>query len=180
MQDQVILVDERDNQIGTGAKIAVHQSGELHRAFSIFVFDTQGRLLLQRRADHKYHSAGLWTNTCCSHPRPGESVEEAARRRLGEEMGMECGLEEIFAFIYNARLENGLIEHEYDHVLVGHCDAAPSPDPDEVGEWRWADLDELEQSIAANPAQYTVWFRLSLPRVLDWLRGHSFPLRAER
>ncbi len=173
MEEQVILVDEEGGEVGVMEKMAAHQVAALHRAFSVFIFNSQGQLLLQRRADHKYHSGGLWTNTCCSHPRPGEGVDEAARRRLQEEMGLDCDLQEVFVFTYQARLDHDLSEHEYDHVLLGRCDADPSPNPDEVSAWKWVDPDELEQDRKLNPDRYTAWFHLAFPRLLSWLEEHG-------
>lgn len=160
--ERVVLVDETDRELGSGDKLAVHRDGRLHRAVSVLVFDGQGRLLLQRRAEAKYHSAGLWSNTCCGHPRPGETAEAAAHRRLREEMGFDCPLEPAFAFRYRADLGNGLQEHEYDHVFVGRFPGAPAPNAAEVAEWRWAGLDELVRDAAARPAAYTEWFKILL------------------
>lgn len=167
MTEQVVLVDENDRETGTEEKERAHREGKLHRAFSVFVFDPRGRLLLQRRARTKYHSAGLWTNTCCSHPRPGESVDAAARRRLREEMGMECELRGAFPFVYRAELDRGMTEHEYDHVLVGESDRDPAPDPDEVDAWAWVDADAVRREVAERPERFTHWFRLALPELLD-------------
>src|SRR5918997_6014944 len=128
-EEEVILVDERDRVLGASGKLRAHREGALHRAFSVFVFDGEGRLLLQKRARGKYHSAGLWSNTACGHPRPGEATREAARRRLREEMGFDCGLREAFQFLYRAELGGALVEHEYDHVLIGAHEGDPSPDP---------------------------------------------------
>lgn len=166
MDTKVILVDEKDNQIGVLDKIDAHQSGKLHRAFSIFIFNSKGQLLLQKRASTKYHSGGLWSNTCCSHPRPNEELEIAAHRRLKEEMGFDCKLKEVYTFIYNVKLENGLTEHEYDHVLVGKSDAKPNLDPKEAEEWKWIDTHLLSEDIKNNPDRYTYWFRISLDEVL--------------
>ncbi len=166
MEDQVILVDEHDREVGTDAKLAVHQSGRLHRAFSVFVFDSGGRTLLQRRAATKYHSAGLWSNTCCSHPRPGEAVEPAARRRLAEEMGFDCALRLVSSFVYRSDLADGLIEHEFDHVFSGHFDGTPTPNAAEVDAWRWVDVQEVRADSDARPDRYTVWFGLALERLL--------------
>jgi isopentenyl-diphosphate delta-isomerase len=154
----VVLVDERDRELGTEEKIAAHRSGKLHRAFSVFVTDASGRVLLQRRAGSKYHSAGRWSNTCCGHPRPGESVMEAAHRRLGEEMGFDCQLTEHFTFIYRAQLDRGLTEHELDHVLGGVFAGTPRPDPREVSEWRKVAVDDLAQDLGHQPEQYSAWF----------------------
>jgi isopentenyl-diphosphate delta-isomerase len=161
MEERVILVDPEDREVGTEEKLDAHRSGHLHRAFSIFLFDRQGRLLLQQRALSKYHSAGLWSNTCCSHPRPGEHVLEAAQRRLREELGVNCALEPAFGFVYRASLGNGLIEHEYDHVLVGRFDGRPEPDPNEVAAWRWAEPAGVRADLLENPARYAAWFPLA-------------------
>lgn len=165
MSERVILVDENDESLGTAEKLAVHEEGRLHRAFSVFVVDDQGHLLLQRRAWGKYHSGGLWTNTCCSHPRPGESVQAAARRRLQEEMGFECEVEPAGTLLYRADVGGGLIEHEYDHLLVGRWTGAPVPEPHEVAGWRWVEPDALAAEVAATPDRFTTWFRLALPHV---------------
>lgn len=165
MEDQVILVDEHDNPIGAAGKLAAHRSGSLHRAFSIFVFDRSGRLLLQRRAASKYHSGGLWSNTCCSHSRPGERTAAAARRRLREEMGIECALTEVFSFVYRAELGNGLIEHEYDHVFFGRHAGEPVLDPEEADAARWVHMDELVADVRDRPHAYTSWLALCLEQV---------------
>ncbi len=141
-------------------KMAAHEQGMLHRAFSIFIFNERDELLLQRRADSKYHSSGLWSNTCCSHPNPGEVVKVAAHRRLQEEMGFDCALDEIFSLTYKAAVGNGLTEHEYDHVLVGRCDASPQANPDEVQEWKWVSLASLSKEILRFPDNYTHWLKL--------------------
>lgn len=167
MAERVILVDESDREVGTEDKERAHREGRLHRAFSVFVFNSRGEMLLQRRARGKYHSPGLWTNTCCSHPRPGESVAAAARRRLREEMGMECELRGAFPFLYRAELDGGMTEHEYDHVLVGECDRDPVPDADEVEEWAWVDPEALRSRVEEDPESYTYWFRIALPDLLD-------------
>lgn len=168
--DDIILVNELDQETGSGEKLAVHQAGLLHRAFSVFLWQ-DGRLLLQKRAADKYHSAGLWANTCCSHPRPGEDIIEAARRRLDEECGIDAPeLSEAFCFIYRAELENGLTEHELDHVLLGRYEGEFAPDPTEIAELRWWDADEVLQALAERPDEFAVWFRLAAPRVVDLLR----------
>ncbi|MFN3926638.1 MAG: isopentenyl-diphosphate Delta-isomerase [Pseudanabaenaceae cyanobacterium] len=159
MTELVILVDQDDRAIGTADKMTAHQQGLLHRAFSIFIVNHKGELLLQQRAYHKYHSGGLWTNTCCSHPRPHETVLTAANRRLYEEMGIRCPLQELFTFIYKAELDNGLIEHELDHVLVGQTSQTPQPNPEEVAQWQWIDHQVLADDLIANPHQYTYWLR---------------------
>ena len=167
MQEQVILVDPMGREIGVEEKLKAHREGKLHRAFSVFIFNTQRELLLQKRAKTKYHSGGLWTNTCCSHPRPGETYHHAAKRRLNEEMGFECELTGLFSFIYHAKLENNLFEHELDHVFVGHYDGQPVPNPDEVADWKWMKIDALTRDVRENPAHYTYWFKLVLNRVLE-------------
>lgn len=162
MTDAVVLVDARDREVGTADKLEAHRRGLRHRAFSAFVFDAHGRLILQRRAAGKYHGAGLWTNTCCSHPRPGETPRAAGERRLPEEMGFACALEPAFAFLYRAEVGSGLVENEYDHVLIGRHDGAAAPDPAEVAEWRAVAASALLLDAAREPARYTVWFRLAL------------------
>ncbi len=166
-EELVVLVDEDDRVVGTEGKMAAHMAGKLHRAVSVFVFNTDGQLLLQRRAASKYHSAGLWSNTCCGHPRPGEEPERAAHRRLQDEMGFDCPLRSGFGFIYKRRLDGDLVEHEYDRVFVGHYDEAPSPAPDEVADWRWAGVDEVLTDLEATPQRYTAWFGLALEKVLE-------------
>jgi len=160
--EQLILVDADDREVGVGEKMQTHREGALHRAFSVFVFDRAGRLLLQRRAAAKYHSGGLWSNTACGHPRPGEATLTAARRRLREEMGFDCWLREAFAFVYRAEFPDGLVEHEYDHVFVGRFDGAPAPDPDEVEDWRWVTQDELRRALRDEPGHYSQWLKLAV------------------
>ncbi|MYE91072.1 isopentenyl-diphosphate Delta-isomerase, partial [Candidatus Poribacteria bacterium] len=162
MQEHVILVDSMGREIGTEEKLKAHREGKLHRAFSIFIFNTRGELLLQKRSATKYHSGGLWTNTCCSHPRLGESHYCAARRRLNEEMGFDCELTELFSFIYHAELENHLFEHELDSVFVGRYNGQPVPNPAEVDDWQWRDTEKLKRDVGNNPEHYTYWFRLIL------------------
>ncbi len=160
--EQVVLVDERDVEVGVAPKLAAHVEGRLHRAFSVFVFDRRGRMLLQRRAPGKYHSPGLWSNTACGHPRPGEPTAAAAARRLGEEMGFQCALEHRTEMLYRAEVGAGLVEHELDHIFVGTHDGEPAPDPAEVAEWRWMDPARLHADVAAAPNRYTPWFRLAI------------------
>lgn len=170
-QNQVILVDKQDQQIGTEEKLKAHQNGaQLHRAFSIFIFNAKGELMLQQRAAHKYHSGGLWANTCCSHQRLGETTLVAAHRRLQEEMGFDTDMKEVFSFVYRAELDQGLTEHEYDHVLIGLYDNEPNVNPEEVGSWRWIAIDDLLADIKNNPEQYTEWFKIILTESLDKLR----------
>ena len=163
---EVILVDENDNEVGTGDKIKTHQEGKLHRAFSIFVFNSKGELLLQKRVKSKYHSGGLWTNTCCSHPRPGEHIEKAVHRRLREEMGFDCDLREVTNFTYKAELGE-LTEHEFDHVFIGFYDGEIRPDENEVDDFKFVTMDELRANIAKNPENYTAWFLIAMKNI-DW------------
>ena len=158
--ERVILVDECDRELGTCGKLRAHAEGALHRAFSVFIFDHRGRLLMQKRATGKYHSAGLWSNTACGHPRPGEATREAARRRLREEMSLDCELREAFEFLYRAELDGALVEHEYDHVFVGTHDGEPVPDPAEVEDWRWVGMDELRRDLREEPQHYSYWLKL--------------------
>lgn len=162
MSEEVILVDERDREIGRAEKMQAHREGRLHRAFSIFVFNDAGLLLLQKRAAAKYHSGGLWSNTCCGHPRPGETVAAAARRRLREELNFACELREVSQFLYRVEFDNQLIEHEFDHVLIGRFSGEPVPEPSEVDDWRWCEVEELRRDLCARPGAYTYWLRLAL------------------
>ena len=160
--EKVILVDERDNIVGTMEKLEAHKKGLLHRAFSILLFNSRGELLLQKRAASKYHSAGLWTNACCSHPLPEESMEHATRRKLLQEMGIDLQPEYAYKFIYKARLDNDLTEHELDHVFTAVFDGPPVINTDEVEAWKYIDIVSLKQDIAENPEHYTFWFKLIL------------------
>jgi len=160
IEEKVILVNEKDEQLGLMPKQEAHEKGVLHRAFSIFVFNSKNELLLQQRALHKYHSPGLWTNTCCSHQRDGESSLEAGKRRLFEEMGFTTDLKETTSFIYRAPFDNGLTEHELDHILVGNFEGTPRINPDEVASWKWMDLEEVKKDIQINPDIYTAWFKI--------------------
>jgi isopentenyl-diphosphate delta-isomerase len=160
--EEVILVDENDNAIGTMEKMEAHRKGVLHRAFSILVFNSKGQLLLQKRSWKKYHSGGLWTNTCCSHPRPDEDIQSAMRRKLFQEMGIEVTPEFSHKFIYRADLGNNLMEHEYDHVYVARYDGEPHINSDEVEAWRFEDLPQLRDSIRKSPQDFTYWFKLIL------------------
>lgn len=159
MTEQVILVDEHDREVGTMEKMEAHQKGLLHRAFSVVLFNNKGELLLQKRADGKYHSAGLWTNTCCSHPRPGEHMVEAVTRRLKEEMGIEAKPEFAYSFVYKTTLEHGLIEHELDHVFVGMYNDGPHVNAGEVQDWKYVPLETLQKEIQEHPSHYTYWFK---------------------
>jgi isopentenyl-diphosphate delta-isomerase len=160
--EAVILVDENDREIGTMEKLEAHQKGLLHRAFSILVFNSKGELMLQQRATNKYHSGGLWTNTCCSHPRPGETAIEAGKRKLIQEMGFDCELTYSHKFIYKVELDNNLIEHEWDHVLVGYYNDNPEINPSEAMNWKFMAMDALQKDVAGNPQHYTKWFKMIL------------------
>lgn len=167
MTERVILVDEHDNMTGTMEKMEVHRLGLLHRAFSLFIFNKKGELLLQQRAFDKYHSGGKWTNTCCSHPNPGEKTLPAARRRLNEEMGMECELHYAFNFIYQAGLEDGISEHEFDHVFWGISDSTPNPEPKEVAAFKFMSMENLAADLKRHPGQYTEWLKICFDRVAE-------------
>ena len=160
MDEMVILVDKNDNQLGLMEKIEAHKKAVLHRAFSVFILNKNNELLLQKRALSKYHSPGLWTNTCCSHPRDGESVINAGIRRLSEEMGFETELNTLFSFIYKAEFDNGLTEHEFDHVLLGRYNKNPLINKLEVSDWRWIDVELLKKDVVVSPYLYTVWFKI--------------------
>ncbi len=162
MQEQVILVDSNDREMGFEEKLQAHQEAKLHRAFSVFVFNSKGETMLQQRASGKYHSSNLWTNTCCGHPRKGETVQQAAERRLEEEMGFRCHLEEIFHYTYKVPLDNELWENEFLHVLAGKFDGIPKPNPEEASNWKWASLETIEKELSEHPKNYTKWFKISL------------------
>ena len=163
---KVILVDKKDKEIGREEKIKAHREGKLHRSFSIFLFNKKGELLIQKRAKSKYHSPGLWSNACCSHPRPDRNLEDEAKRRLKEEMGIvKCNLKEVFNFIYNQKVGD-LTEHEFDHVFFGTFGGNPKPNPDEAESWKWVNPIELKKDIKENPGKYTAWFKLILDRVI--------------
>lgn len=171
LEEKVVLVDRSDRQIGVAEKLQAHRDGLLHRAFSIFVLNPQGQLLLQKRAIHKYHSGGLWTNTCCSHPRPDEPTDRSVHRRLQEEMGFDCELHEVFSFIYRAKLDRGLTEHEFDRVFVGYSDRKPILNPEEAEDWKWIDLKILQADIKNHPESYTYWLRDCCDRFIAELRS---------
>lgn len=168
MSELLILVDENDNEIGLMDKLSVHQTASLHRAFSLFIFNSKGELLLQQRADEKYHSAGLWSNTCCSHPVDGQRMTDTINRRLDEEMGMRCDLEFKFSFIYKAELENNLTEHEFDHVYFGISDNLPKPNPSEVKAWKYIAVPDLIRDINIHPSHYSAWLNTCLPKVSEY------------
>lgn len=171
--EYVVLVDEQDNAIGTMEKQQAHVEGALHRAFSIFIFNSEKKLLLQKRATSKYHCGGLWTNTCCSHPRETENILDAANRRLNEEMGMQCELKSIFSFVYKAEFENGLTEHEFDHVLLGLSDQTPELNLEEVEGFRYIGLEDLQLEIKEDPQKFTPWFLIALDRVTEYKSNQS-------
>ncbi len=174
MEEYVVLVDEKDRKVGIEEKIKAHSNGGmLHRAFSIYIFDGRGRLMLQHRAGSKYHGGGLWTNTVCGHPRDGEANEEAAHRRLFEEMGFDCRVEEAFNTIYRTYVGNGLSENEFLHVFFGRYDRDPVPNPLEAQGFRWISLSELEKEIAERPELYSPWMRLILGKVIDARKKNS-------
>lgn len=167
--EKVILITENDDSIGEMEKMEAHLKGRLHRAISVFIFNSKGELLLQRRALHKYHSGGLWTNTCCSHPRPGEATLDAANRRLNEEMGIKTELSFLFSFIYKAHLDNELIEHELDHVFTGNSDASPVINLDEVDSFKYVGLKEIQEDLFNSPDSYTEWFKIIFTKYINYL-----------
>jgi isopentenyl-diphosphate Delta-isomerase len=169
LEDQVILVDVNDNQIGTMEKMEAHRKAKLHRAISLFIFNSKGEWLLQQRALDKYHSKGLWSNTCCSHPFPGELNIDAANRRLTEEMGMKSHLSELFSFTYKEMVENDLTEHEFDHVIYGISDKIPNINTSEVMDWKYMSYYKLYKDIQINPNHYTIWFRKIFERVHQYI-----------
>lgn len=170
-QENVILVNEADVQTGVMEKMEAHKQALLHRAFSVFIFNKKGEMLLQQRALQKYHSGGLWTNACCSHPRPGEDTLQAALRRLNEEMGFGTALEEIFSFTYKSPYDNGLTEYEFDHVFSGQYDDLISPDPREVSGYCFRSMEQIASDLQAFPDKYTSWFHLAFPMILKWRAG---------
>ena len=169
-EEKVILVDKNDNQVGLMPKLEAHEKGVLHRAFSIFIFNSKYELLLQKRASSKYHSCGLWTNTCCSHPREGEDTLDAANRRLDEEMGIKTSLRKVYDFIYKAELDNQLTEHEFDHVFYGVCDNDPILNKDEAEDFKWVDMETLNNDIIKNEDKYTVWFKIAFEYFYNYLK----------
>ena len=170
-EELVILVDQEDNKIGLMPKIEAHEKALLHRAFSVFVFNKHKELMLQQRALHKYHSPGLWTNTCCSHQRDGESNVEAGTRRLQEEMGFTVPLQETTSFIYKAPFDNGLTEHELDHILIGEYDGEPTINKQEVANWKWMALEDVKNDIQIHPEQYTAWFKIIFDKFYTYLES---------
>lgn len=164
MEEQVILVNERDEKIGLMPKLEAHQKGILHRAFSVFIINDNNELMLQQRAMNKYHSPGLWTNTCCSHQRDGETSLEAGNRRLEEEMGFNTPLKETGSIIYKAPFDNGLTEHELDHILIGNFNGIPKINQAEVSSWKWMTLEQIQKDIRINPEDYTAWFKIIIDK----------------
>ena len=169
-EEQVILVNEQDEKIGLMPKMEAHEKACLHRAFSVFVFNNQNELMLQQRALNKYHSPGLWTNTCCSHQRDGETNIEAGKRRLQEEMGFVTNLEESISFIYKTPFDNGLTEHEYDHVLLGVYNDTPNINKEEVADWKWMSLEDIKSDIKRSSSQYTEWFKIIFDRFYEHIK----------
>ena len=172
-KEYVILVDTADRELGTMEKMEAHEKAILHRAFSVFIFNDRGELMLQQRAAHKYHSPLLWTNSCCSHQRQGESNIEAGKRRLREEMGFEVDLDEKFHFVYKAEFDNGLTEHELDHVMVGYYNGEPTINPEEVASWKWINMEVLQQDMQDHPQDYTAWFKIIFDRFVEFLTKQS-------
>lgn len=169
--NDVILVDKDDNTVGTMDKMQAHETGALHRAFSIFLFNEKGELLLQKRNELKYHSGGLWTNTCCSHPKPGEPLVKGAKERLMEEMGIETDLEFAFSFVYKAEFSNGLTENEFDHVYVGRFSEEPQINPEEASDWKYMGMENIKKEIEESPDLYTEWFKIALPMIEKYVEA---------
>ncbi len=172
-EELVILVDEFNNEVGLMPKMEAHEKALLHRAFSVFIFNDKKEMMIQQRAAHKYHSPLLWTNTCCSHQRKGETNIAAGKRRLLEEMGFSTELKELFSFIYKAPFDNGLTEHEYDFVLLGYYNDDPKINPDEVASWQWMSPENVAKAIANNPDEYTEWFKIIFEKFYDHLKSHQ-------
>ena len=170
-EDKVILVNEHDDMIGIMDKMEAHKQGLLHRAFSIFIFNSKREMLLQQRALTKYHSGGLWTNACCSHPRPGEKTIDAAMRRLHEELGIETPVEKIFHFVYKAEFDNGLTEHEFDHVFAGEYEGELNINTEEVSEYCYKEIPEIKNMLQTHPKKFTAWFHLAFPKIEEWWKN---------
>lgn len=166
--DKVILVTEHDDMVGVIDKMEAHRQGLLHRAFSIFIFNSKGEMLLQQRASNKYHSAGLWSNACCSHPRPGEKTKDAALRRLKEELGFETAIGEVFDFVYKAKFDNELTEHEFDHVFTGEYNGEIKINPEEVNDCCYKEVEEIKKNLQSHPQKYTAWFHIAFPKIEEW------------
>lgn len=172
-EEKVILVNEQDEPIGLMPKLEAHEKAQLHRAFSIFILNSKNEVMLQQRASQKYHSPLLWTNTCCSHQREGETNIQAGNRRLFEEMGFSTELKELFHFIYKAPFDNGLTEHELDHVMIGYFDGEPEINPEEVESWKWMDIDAIKEDMQQHPDRYTVWFKIIFDEFYHFLEDHK-------
>jgi isopentenyl-diphosphate delta-isomerase len=173
LEEKVILVNEHDEPIGLMPKMEAHEKAVLHRAFSVFVLNDQKEIMLQQRAAHKYHSPLLWTNTCCSHQRAGETNLEAGKRRLSEEMGFETELKELFHFIYKAPFDNGLTEHELDHVMIGYYQKEPQINTEEVASWKWMSVESVKDDMIQNPNNYTVWFKIIFDKFYHYIESHA-------
>lgn len=172
-EEQVILVNENDEPIGVMNKLEAHEKAILHRAFSVFVLNDKNEVMLQQRARHKYHSPLLWTNTCCSHQRSGETNIIAGKRRLLEEMGFETELKELFHFIYKAPFDNGLTEHELDHVMIGSYNGEPNINTEEVESWKWMKIEDIKEDMLQNPENYSVWFKIIFDEFYHYLEDHK-------
>jgi isopentenyl-diphosphate delta-isomerase len=172
-EENVILVNINDEQIGLMPKLEAHEKAVLHRAFSVFILNNKNEIMLQQRANQKYHSPSLWTNTCCSHQRDGETNIQAGRRRLFEEMGFKTELKELFHFIYKAPFDNGLTEHELDHVMIGYYDVDPIINPDEVADWKWMSIEDVKKEMLVHPEIYTVWFKIIFDEFYHFLENHK-------
>ncbi|WP_286926738.1 isopentenyl-diphosphate Delta-isomerase [Flavobacterium sp. UBA4197] len=172
-EERVILVNEKDEQIGLMPKMEAHEKAVLHRAFSVFILNADNEIMLQQRAQHKYHSPLLWTNTCCSHQREGETNIQAGVRRLREEMGFTAELKELFSFIYKAPFDNGLTEHELDHVMIGYYNEAPEINPEEVESWKWMSIEAVKEDMEVHPDIYTVWFKIIFDKFYHYLEAHK-------
>ncbi len=169
-EQEVILVNEQDEQVGTMDKMEAHRRALLHRAFSVFIFSSKGEMLLQQRSQNKYHSGGLWTNACCSHPLPGETTMEGAERRLREELGFTLALNKAFEFIYKTVFDNGLTEYEYDHVFIGQYEGAIYPDPEEVSDYCYKSIEDIRISLSSHSHKYTEWFKIAFPKIEYYLQ----------
>ncbi|MCL6462046.1 isopentenyl-diphosphate delta-isomerase [Flavobacterium micromati] len=178
-EENVILVNENDEQIGLMPKLEAHEKAVLHRAFSVFVLNSKNEIMLQQRAQLKYHSPLLWTNTCCSHQREGETNIQAGSRRLFEEMGFKTDLKELFHFIYKAPFDNGLTEHELDHVMIGYYNDQPTINPEEVESWKWMKIEDVKNDMEQQPDLYTVWFKIIFDEFYHFLEEHKSPLLPE-
>jgi isopentenyl-diphosphate delta-isomerase len=172
-EENVILVNQKDEQIGLMPKLEAHEKAVLHRAFSVFILNSKNEIMLQQRAHHKYHSPLLWTNTCCSHQREGETNIQAGSRRLFEEMGFETGLKELFHFIYKAPFDNGLTEHELDHVMIGYYEDEPKINSEEVENWKWMCIEDVRSDMQLHPEIYTVWFKIIFDEFYHYLEEHK-------